>query len=195
MPNRRPGATSGFVSSANPASASVQQEPPATKWVVAGLTVFVCVAVVVVLYAFPGRTSPGHPGILPTINALLNGSAAVFLGLGFYFIKQKNRLAHKRSMLTAFVLSSVFLVTYLLHHAQVGSVPFQGTGAVRMIYFAFLIPHVLLATVVVPLALFTIYRGWTNRIEKHRKVARWAFPIWMYVSVSGVIVYFMLYHL
>lgn len=183
-----------LVSSANP-SVSVPREPPATKWVVAGLTAFVCAAVVVVLYAFPGRTQPGQPGVLPTVNALLNGSAGVFLALGFWFIKRKNRVAHKRSMLTAFLLSSAFLVTYLLHHAQVGSVPFQGTGAVRIVYFAFLIPHVLLATVVVPLALFTIYRGWTNRIERHRKVARWAFPIWMYVSVSGVIVYFMLYHL
>ncbi len=98
-------------------------------------------------------------------------------------------------MVSAFALSSLFLVTYLLHHAQVGSVPFQKEGWIRGVYFAVLVPHVALAMVIVPLALFTIYRGWTGRIEKHRKIARWTLPLWLYVSVSGVAVYLMLYHL
>ena len=98
-------------------------------------------------------------------------------------------------MVTAFVLSSLFLVTYLLHHAQVGSVPFQHEGWIRGVYFAVLVPHVMLAVVIVPLALFTIYRGWTERIAEHRKIARWTLPLWLYVSVSGVAVYLMLYHL
>lgn len=165
------------------------------KWVVGALTVVVCLLVMSVLYAFPGRASPGEPGILPTLNAVLNGSAAVFLSLGFYFIKRGSREAHRRSMLMATALSGVFLVTYLLHHAQVGSVPFQGQGAIRAVYFAILIPHVLLATAMVPLVLLTLYRGLSGRFLQHKKVARYAWPIWMFVSVSGVAVYFMLYHL
>jgi len=96
-------------------------------------------------------------------------------------------------MLSAFALSSVFLVTYLVHHAQVGSVKYQGEGVLRALYFALLVPHILLAAVVVPLALLTIYRGWTNRITLHRRIARVTLPVWLFVSVSGVIVYFMLY--
>jgi len=171
------------------------REPAAAKWIIGGLSILVCAAVVMVMFAFPGRTELGKPGILPTINALLNGSAGVFLTLGYVFIRRGNRLAHKRSMLTAFAISCGFFVTYVLHHAQVGSVPFQGTGAVRVVYFAMLLPHIVLAAALVPLALLTVYRGWTNRIDRHRKVARWTFPIWMYVSVSGVVLYFMLYHL
>ena len=98
-------------------------------------------------------------------------------------------------MVGAFVLSSLFLVTYLLHHAQVGSVPFQKEGWIRGVYFAVLVPHVALAVVIVPLVLFTIHRGWTKRIAKHREIARWTLPLWLYVSVSGVTVYLMLYHL
>lgn len=96
-------------------------------------------------------------------------------------------------MVAAFAMSSLFLVTYLLHHAQVGSVKFQGQGWVRTLYFGLLIPHVLLAAVIVPLALFTLYRGWTGRIARHRAIARYTLPLWLYVSVSGVLVYWMLY--
>ncbi|MCA9597594.1 MAG: DUF420 domain-containing protein [Myxococcales bacterium] len=168
-------------------------ESAATRRVVHALSVFVFVAVAVVLYAFPGRTAPHSPGVLPTINALLNGSAGVFLVLGFVFIKKRQMRAHRACMLVAFGLSSAFLVTYLLHHAQVGSVKYQGVGAIRTLYFAMLIPHVILAGVVVPLALFTIYRGWTGRFPAHKKIAKITLPLWLYVSVSGVILYFMLY--
>jgi uncharacterized membrane protein YozB (DUF420 family) len=170
-------------------------ESAATRRIIAGLTAVVCAAVAFVLYAFPGRTAPSSPGALPTVNAVLNGSAAVFLSIGYLMIRRRNVSAHRSCMLIAFGLSSAFLVTYLIHHAQVGSVRFEGTGWVRTLYFALLIPHVVLAAGVVPLALTTIVRGWTGRFVAHRRIARWTLPIWLFVSISGVALYFMLYHL
>ncbi len=175
---------------------AVTTESPAVSWVIGVLSFVVVAAVVIVLYGMPGRgAAPGTPGALATVNAVLNGSTACFLLTGYGFILKGNIKAHRTCMVTAFVLSSLFLVTYLLHHAQVGSVPFQHEGWIRGVYFAVLVPHVTLAVVVLPLALFTIYRGWTERIAEHRKIARWTLPIWLYVSVSGVAVYLMLYHL
>lgn len=159
------------------------------------LSSLVVLAVGVVIYALPAERGAHAPTALASVNALLNAAAALCLLMGFGFVRQKNIAAHRASMLTAFGFSAIFLVTYLLHHAQVGSVPFQGQGLVRTLYFAILIPHILLAALVVPLALFTIYRGWTNRVELHKKVARITLPIWLYVSLSGVVVYLMLYHL
>jgi len=171
-------------------------EPPAARWVIGVLSVVVLAAVFIVVYGMSGRgAAPGTPGVLAKVNAALNGSAACFLLSGYLFIRKRHIKAHRTCMVTAFVLSSLFLVTYLLHHAQVGSVPFRHEGWVRGVYFAVLVPHVALAAVIVPLALFTIYRGWTGRIAKHRKIARWTLPLWLYVSVSGVAVYLMLYHL
>ncbi len=171
-------------------------ESPAARWVIGVLSVVVVAAVIIVLYAMPGRgLAPGTPGALATVNAVLNGGAACFLLTGYAFIRKRKIKAHRICMVTAFVLSSLFLVTYLLHHAQVGSVPFRHEGWIRGVYFAVLVPHVVLAAAIVPLALFTIYRGWTERIEEHRKVARWTLPLWLYVSVSGVAVYVMLYNL
>ena len=171
-------------------------ESPAARWAIGVLSVVVFGAVVIVLYGMPVRgAAPGTPGALATVNAVLNGSAACFLLTGYAFIRNRNIKAHRTCMVTAFVLSSLFLVTYLLHHAQVGSVPFEHEGWIRGVYFAVLVPHIALAVVIVPLALFTIYRGWTGRIAKHRKIARWTLPLWLYVSVSGVVVYLMLYHL
>ncbi len=175
---------------------TVTAEPRAARWVIGILSVVVVAAVMIVLYAIPGRgPTAGTPGALATVNAILNGSTACFLLTGYVFIRRRKISAHRACMLTAFVLSSLFLVTYLLHHAQVGSVPFRHEGWIRGVYYAVLVPHVMLAAAIVPLALFTIYRGWTGRIEKHRKIARWTLPLWLYVSVSGVVVYLMLYHL
>ena len=175
---------------------TVTAESPAARWLIGVLSVVVFAAVIIVLYAMPGRgPAPGTPGALATVNAVLNGGAAVFLLTGYAFIRKRKIKAHRTCMVTAFVLSSLFLVTYLFHHAQVGSVPFRHEGWIRGVYFAVLVPHVMLAVVIVPLVLFTIYRGWTERIEKHREIARWTLPIWLYVSVSGVAVYLMLYHL
>ena len=175
---------------------TVTAESPAVSWVIGVLSVVVFAAVIIVLYAMPGRgPAPGTPGALATVNAVLNGGAACFLLTGYAFIRKRRIKAHRTCMVTAFVLSSLFLVTYLIHHAQVGSVPFRHEGWIRGVYFAVLVPHVVLAAAIVPLVLLTIYRGWTERIEKHRQIARWTLPLWLYVSVSGVAVYLMLYHL
>jgi len=133
--------------------------------------------------------------ILPTIDAVLNAASALCLSAGYYFIKKKNVTAHKRCMLSAFVISCAFLCVYLIHHARVGSVPFRGEGAVRAVYFAILIPHVILAATVVPLAIVTIRRGLGLRVPEHRRIARVTWPIWLYVSLSGIVVYLMLYQL
>jgi putative membrane protein len=133
--------------------------------------------------------------ILPTIDAVLNAGSALCLSAGYYFIKKKNIAAHKRCMLSAFVISCAFLCVYLIHHARVGSVPFRGEGVLRTVYFAILIPHVILAATVVPLALVTIRRGLKMRVAEHRRIARVTWPIWLYVSLSGIAVYVMLYRL
>ena len=172
-----------------------RSESPAVRTAIFGLSLFVCVAVSFVVYVLPKPDRGPTPTTLATVNALLNAGATLFLVLGFLFVKAKNIPMHRLSMVTAFGFSSVFLVTYLLHHAQAGSVRFSGEGVVKLIYLAILIPHIVLAAAVVPLALFTIYRGWTNRVELHKKVARITLPIWLYVSVSGVVVYLMLYRL
>lgn len=178
-----------------PRGVEAAAESPAVRWVVAALTVVIFASIVVTLYALPHPRAGADPGILPTVNAALNASCTVMLVAGFIFIRQRRFVAHKACMLGAVALSTAFLVTYLLHHISAGSVRFQGDGVLKGVYLAFLIPHVVLALPIVPLALFTIYRGWTGRFAKHKKIARWTLPIWLWVSVSGVIVYAMLYHL
>jgi uncharacterized membrane protein YozB (DUF420 family) len=133
--------------------------------------------------------------LLPSLDAFFNACAGICLVVGYVFIRRRNVAAHRASMLTAFGFSVAFLITYLMHHYQVGSVAFRGTGWVRVLYFVLLIPHVILATAVVPLAIITIRRGLGGRVEEHRRIARKTLPIWLYVSVTGVLVYFMLYHL
>ena len=130
---------------------------------------------------------------LPTVNAALNSLSAVFLFAGFLFIKSRNRSAHRACMLAACASSTLFLISYLVYHYQVGSVPFQGGGAIRVVYFAILISHTTLAAAVLPLALITLVRALRERFDAHRRIARWTLPIWLYVSVTGVIVYAMLY--
>jgi uncharacterized membrane protein YozB (DUF420 family) len=132
---------------------------------------------------------------LPSLNASLNSLSAAFLTLGFLFIKSKNIKAHKACMLAAFASSSLFLISYLVYHYQVGSVPFRGQGAIRTLYFTILLTHTILAVVVVPMALITLFRALRENFSKHRRIARWTFPIWLYVSVTGVLVYVMLYQM
>lgn len=165
------------------------------KKVIIGLSVFVSVAVAVVVTWVPNAPGDGSPSALATFNACLNATVSVALVAGMVAIKRRALRAHRACMLLAFGLSSLFLITYLLHHAQVGSVPFSGTGWIRTLYFSVLIPHILLAAVIVPMALFTIYRGWTDRISAHKKLARWTLPLWLYVSISGVVIYCMLYRM
>jgi len=130
---------------------------------------------------------------LPTLNAALNSLSAVFLFAGYLFIRAKNRAAHRRCMLAALACSSLFLISYLVYHFQVGSVGFKGQGWIRPVYFTILITHTILAAAVVPLALIALVRALRERFDAHRRIARWTFPIWLYVSVTGVVIYLMLY--
>jgi putative membrane protein len=132
---------------------------------------------------------------LPALNAALNSLSAAFLCAGYIFIRAKNIRAHRAAMLAAFGCSVLFLVSYLVYHYQVGSVAYKGQGWIRIVYFAILITHTILATAVVPLVLFTLGRALREKYPEHRRIARWTFPIWLYVSVTGVIVYLMLYQL
>jgi len=132
---------------------------------------------------------------LPALNAGLNSLAAAFLLAGYVFIRTKRIGAHRFAMLAALATSAAFLVSYLTYHAQVGSRPFTGTGPIRVVYFAILISHVLLAIAIVPMALVTVSRALASRFDRHRRIARITWPLWMYVSVTGVIVYLMLYRM
>ncbi len=132
---------------------------------------------------------------LAPLNAILNTIATVLLLAGFYFIKQKRVRAHRACMISAVVVSALFLTSYLIFHYQVGDILFTGQGWIRPVYFAILIPHVILAITILPLALTTLYFGLRSNFTKHRRIARWTWPLWIYVSVTGVIVYLMLYQL
>jgi len=132
---------------------------------------------------------------LPALNATLNAMATVLLVTGYVFIRRGDRRKHKACMISALVMSALFLTSYVIYHAQVGSVPFKGTGWIRTVYFAVLIPHVILAAAIVPPVLITASRGLTAKYDKHRRIARWTLPLWLYVSVTGVIVYLMLYQM
>jgi uncharacterized membrane protein YozB (DUF420 family) len=132
---------------------------------------------------------------LPALNATLNSLSAVLLMTGYAFIRAGNQSAHRTSMLAACASSTLFLISYLVYHFHVGSVPFKGQGLIRAVYFTILISHTILATAVVPLAIITLLRGLQENFVKHRRIARWTFPIWLYVSLTGVIVYWMLYWL
>jgi len=133
--------------------------------------------------------------ILPSINALLNASAAILLVWGYLLIRRKRKDTHRRVMISAFTVSCLFLVCYVVYHWQVGTVRFRGSGPVRAIYLGILGTHTALAAAVPVLAIVTLRRGLSARFDRHRRIARWTLPIWLYVSVTGVVVYLMLYHL
>ena len=135
------------------------------------------------------------PTLFPALNAFLNGSSAVLIATGYYFIRTGRRDAHKRMMIAAFVTSTLFLISYLYYHLvlRAGVTHFQGQGIWRPVYFSILISHTFLAAIVVPFILITLYRALTGKFARHRAIARYTFPIWMYVSVTGVVVFVMLY--
>ena len=133
--------------------------------------------------------------IFPALNATLNGASAVLITTGRVFIGRKQIQLHRVCMIAAVVTSSIFLVCYLYYHAHVGSVHFPGQGWARWLYFTILISHTILAAAVAPLVLLSLNYGLRARFDKHRRIARWAFPVWLYVSVTGVIVYIMLYQI
>ena len=129
------------------------------------------------------------------LNASLNGTSAILLAGGYAPIRSGKIAVHKTFMVSAFAVSSVFLISYLVYHARVGSVHFQGQGWIRPVYFILLGSHTILAVVIVPMILITLRRAWLEQFDRHRLIARWTLPLWFYVSVTGVIVYFLLYHL
>ena len=132
---------------------------------------------------------------LPALNATLNATSAVLLVIGYALIRRGHIRRHRAVMISACVTSTLFLTSYVIYHANIGSKPFLGRGPVRIVYFTILLTHVLLAMTVLPLALVTLARGLRGRFDRHVAVARWTFPIWLYVSVTGVIVYLMLYRM
>lgn len=138
---------------------------------------------------------PPQYAAFPAIDATMNGASAILLLVGRGYIKRGQMAAHRAFMLAALVASSIFLGCYLYYHYHVGSVHFQGHGIWRPIYFTILISHVILAAVIVPMIIITLTRALRERFDKHRRIARLTFPLWMYVSVTGVIVYIMLYHI
>ena len=132
---------------------------------------------------------------LPALNAVLNATAATLLVIGYVLIRRGQVHQHRRVMIAAFAASTLFLISYLVYHANVGSRPFPGRGAVRTVYLTILLTHIVLAVAIVPMALITLTRGLRERFDRHVRIARWTLPIWLYVSVTGVVVYVMLYRL
>jgi putative membrane protein len=165
------------------------------KLILGGLGIIVPVLVAILFYfkgifQIPGADA--HLRFLPALNAGLNSLTAVALLVGYYNIRRNNVLAHRASMLTAFSLGAVFLLSYVAYHSQVASTHYGGAGALRTIYFLLLLTHISLAIVTVALVLFTLYFALTGQYTQHKRIARWTFPVWLYVSVTGVIVYFMI---
>ena len=132
---------------------------------------------------------------LPAVNASLNGLSAVLLSFGFYFIRRKNVPAHRRCMLSAVVTSTLFLVCYVVYHAKAGRTVFRDPAWFRPYYLALLLTHTVLAVVIVPMVIITLSRALRERFDKHKRIARWTWPLWMYVSVTGVLIYFLLYRI
>lgn len=132
---------------------------------------------------------------LPAVNAMLNGLSAVFLTAGFIFIRRKNQTAHRNCMIAAFITSTIFLACYLIYHAYAGRTVFKDPSWFRPIYLTLLLTHTVLAVVIVPMILVTLSRALRARFDKHKQIARWTWPLWMYVSVTGVVIYFLLYQI
>lgn len=132
---------------------------------------------------------------LPALNATLNALATVFLTIGYVFIRRGDMRRHRACMLAALVTSALFLTSYLVYHAEVGSVPFKGQGTIRVAYLVILVTHIVLAALILPLALMTVSRAFARRFDRHRTIARWTLPLWLYVSVTGVVIYLMVYQM
>ena len=164
------------------------------SWMISGISLFVLL-VVAFLLLIPREpaTSRLDVSMLPALNAIFNGLTAVCLLVGYGFIRRRQIRRHRALMLAAFSFSTLFLVSYVILHLVVGSTPFTAQGWIRPIYFTLLISHVVLSAIVLPLALTTLHHGWFRAFAQHRRLARWTFPIWLYTSVSGVMVYLLLY--
>jgi putative membrane protein len=172
----------------------VDSSPPRLGFAVTTLSV-IALGLLGLVFASGGSSVPGPtPSTLASVNAGLNALASVALVTGYGFIASGRREAHRRAMTVALAISALFLVGYLAHHAQVGSVRYRGTGWTRTLYFAVLVPHVVLAAAGFPLILLTTFRAFRRDFVGHRAIARITLPVWLFVSLSGVVVYFMLYH-
>lgn len=158
--------------------------------VIVGLSVLVPILVLVLMY-LPERYNffGAQAGTFPFFHAVLNGSTAILLILGYFFMTIREYKMHRNIMITAFTLSVVFLFSYVISKMSYDPVPYEGEGIMRYVYFFVLITHILLSAVIVPLVLFTMYRGLTGEYTRHARIARWTFPVWMYVAVTGVLVY------
>ena len=143
----------------------------------------------------PASAGGSAAAALPLLNACLNATSAALLSAGWVFIRRKHVTAHKTCMVSALAVSTLFLVSYVTYHALAGSRPFEGQGWIRVVYFPLLVSHIVLAAAIVPLALTTVYRALQGNFARHVRIARWTLPIWLYVSVTGVLVYWMLYRL
>ncbi|MFM2376338.1 MAG: hypothetical protein RLZZ165_1435 [Bacteroidota bacterium] len=158
--------------------------------VIAGLSIVVPSLVATLLFwDVNGRALVGDVGFLPAMNAGINSAVSILLLVGLLFVRRGMLKAHRGVMIAALVLSVFFLASYVVYHAAHGDVKYGGQGVLKVVYLLILASHILLSMVVVPLALFAVYRGLTNSVQQHRRIVRWAWPIWLYVSVTGVIVY------
>lgn len=158
--------------------------------VIIALSVLVPILVLILMY-LPERYNVfgAQAGTFPFFHAVLNGSTAILLMLGYFFMSIREYKLHRNTMITAFGLSAIFLVSYVISKISNDPVPYGGEGFLRPVYFFILITHILLSAIIVPLVLFTMYRGLTGEYKKHAKIARWTFPIWLYVAITGVLVY------
>lgn len=165
--------------------------------IITAVSIIVLIVVVIlqskILNIFPQKESiPSWVFSLPLLNAIINGSCSILLLLSLYFIKRKNIKAHKNLNILTFILSSLFLVSYIIFHATGIKTTYGGVGHIRTVYYIILITHIILAAIVLPLVLFSFQKGLQMKVEEHRKLVRWTYPIWLYVTVSGVIVYLMI---
>lgn len=161
------------------------------NFLIAAVSVIVPLLVALLIYT-PAFNLNIDVSFLPALNACLNSAVTVLLLLGLYFIRNKNRKAHKLSMLSAFSLSALFLISYIVYHSSTEETKFGGEGIIKTIYYVILFTHIILAAIIMPFILVTLTRALTEQVDRHRKIARITWPLWLYVSVTGVIIYFMI---
>ncbi|MDA3131042.1 DUF420 domain-containing protein [Aliibacillus thermotolerans] len=163
-------------------------------WIAVIITIIVNGLIAYLIFAegFTGHIDHFDLTVLPMLNAIFNSFTTVFLAMALYFILRKNIKAHRRFIYAAFISTSLFLMTYVTYHYLAESTSYGGTGILAGIYYFILITHIILAAMIVPLAILSFLRGVRNQVEKHKKIARWTMPLWLYVSITGVIVYLMI---
>jgi len=163
------------------------------NWAIGAVSIAIPLVVLTLFYIKPPNVRLGFDlKILPALNASLNFSTAILLTTGFYFIRNKKIRSHRLCMISAFCLSAIFLISYVIYHAFTEPTTFGGQGWIRNVYFFILVTHIILAAAIVPLVLITLTRALRERFDRHKRIARWTFPLWLYVAITGVVVYLML---